>query len=351
MSPLRAAVVMFVLLLALGGPRGTSPVRADEADAGQAPTASDEARRLFDEAERAEESGDVTAAIDGYRATVTAAPTSRHALRAERRLAWLAPRAADDAESLGVLLAYRNRGDRDHEDLDALEARMMSASSGIVRREAMITIATELDAVAAEDATPARIERAERAYERALAEPGLGDSERAQLVAGYATLLGREGRTGEALLLLDREGHASGSIRSRLELARIDAWARPFAWAILSGLGLAALVLTTTRVRQSSLRSFFDAAAWRLPLATILYVTIGPYLLGRWYSTEAGHLAGELATYLAASLLAAALIGRARQMTPLEHRWGAAVRVLSGLAPLAAGYLAIYGVGDGPLTH
>jgi hypothetical protein len=349
MSPIPATVAAWVVVV-LGGLLGTSLARADEAGAGP-PAATDEARRHFEEAERAEEQGEVRSAIAGYHAAVEAAPTSRHALRAERRLAWLEPRAADDAEALGVLLAYRNRGDRDRADLDALEARMLSVSSGMVRREAMITIATELDAMAAEDGSPERVERAERAYERALAEPGLGDAERAQLVAGYATLLGREGRTAEALLLLDEEGHESGSIRSRLELARIDAWARPLAWLTLVSLALAALWLTTARVRESSVRTFFDAAAWRLPLATILYVTVGPYLLGLWYSTEAGHLAGELATYLAGSLVAAALIGRAREITPLEGRWGTTLRVLSGLAPLAAGYLAIYGVGDGPLTH
>ena len=348
MSLLRAAA----LLVLVGGALLTPPlVCADEADAGPGSTANDEARRRFEAAERAEESGEVSEAIAGYRTAARAAPTSRHALRAERRLAWLEPRAADDTEALGVLLAYRNDGDRDPSDLDALETRMLSASAGIVRREAMITIATELDAMAAEDGAPGRVERAERAYERALAEPGLGEAERAQLVAGYATLLGREGRTAEALLLLDEEGHESGSIRSRLELARIDAWARPLAWLTLVSLGLAALWLTTTRVRASSARTFFAASAWRLPVASILYVTVGPSLLGLWYSTEAGHLAGELARYLVGCLFAAALIGRSRELAPLDERRGAALRVLSGIAPLAAGYLAIYGVGDGPLTH
>jgi hypothetical protein len=323
-----------------------SPAHADDAVA-----ATEEARQAFDAAARAEERGDVRGAVAGYRASVAAAPTSRHALRAERRLSWLEPRAAEDIDALGALLAYRNRGDRDLADLDALEARMLALSAGLVRREAMMTIATELDTIAAEDGSPAEIERAERAYQRALAEPDLGDAERAQLVAGYATLLGREGRNGEALILLDREGHESGSIRSRLELARIDAWARPVAWSILLSLGLAAAWLGARAMRASSLGTFFDLAAWKVPLVTIVYVVVGPYLLGLWYSTEAAHLAGELAIYLAASLFAAASIGRARELSPLEPRWGAMLRALSGLAPLAAGYLAIYGVGDGPLTH
>jgi hypothetical protein len=45
------------------------------------------------------------------------------------------------------------------------------------------------------------------------------------------------------------------------------------------------------------------------------------------------------------------VIGRCRELVPPGARAGAALTALAVLAPFAAGYLSIYGVGDGPLTH
>lgn len=353
---MRLPLVFLVLLLGLNL---ASSAQGEDGDANAPsaatttppPSADREAGLHFARGESAERAGDARAAIDEYRRATEVAPTSRHALRAERRLAWLEPRAEADADALGALLAYRIQRSRTARDLDTLEQRIRARPPSLVRREAMTTIAAERDALATAEGSAAHVEEAERAYERALAEPGLTATERAPLVASYATLLGREGRSGEALLLLDREGHAEGSLRSRLELERIDAWARPLSWAWLAALGLAALALAIRALRAHPARVLFDAAAWSVPLSTIAYIVAGPLLLGHAYSGEAAHLADALALFLTGPLAAAALVGRAGELSPVGPALTRALQGLAGLAPLAAGYLAVYGVGDGPLTH
>ena len=329
----------------VGAPPATSADIAT-ADAVVAPTES--VATTFSRAESAEQRGEVEVALSLYRRVRDLDSTSRFALRAERRLAWLEPRA-DDPEALGLLLRHRNTRERSLEDLARLERTADTLEPGALRRELRTTIATERDGLAAEASDVEASERAEEAYRRALDEEGLREGEHAQLVAGYAALLGREGRTGEALLLLDDEGHATGGLRARLELERIDAWARPLAFSVLGLLAISAIALLISVLRSGA--RLVEGRDVAIRAGTIAYVTLGLWALGAWYSVEAGHLAGSLATWLLGVLALSAVIGRCRELVPSSARTGAALTALAVLAPFAAGYLSIYGVGDGPLTH
>jgi len=305
---------------------------------------------LVERARAAEAQGDVEGALAGYRAVVATAPTSRFALQAERRLDWLEPRA-DDPSALGLLLVFRSRRGRDLAAVEGLEASALAMRPGIVRREALMTVASELDALAAADGVSALVGRAEDAYRRALEEQGLADAERAHLVAGYAGLLGREGRTAEALLVLDEAGHDEGALRSRLELERVDAWARPLALGVLGLLTLTALALVARVARAGKGRALLDVREWALPLVAVSYGALGPYLLGVWYSHEAEHLTGSLALGISFSLAVAATIGRALSIEEAPRALARVAGTLAVLAPLAVGYLAVYGTADGPLAH
>lgn len=305
---------------------------------------------LLERARDAEARGEVEIALAAYREVVAVAPTSRFALQAERRLAWLEPRAGDPA-ALGLLLAYRSRRTRDLAAVEGLEAAALAMGPGPVRREALMTVAGELDALAAAAPGGGLVGRAEDAYRRALAEPDLAAAERAQLVAGYAGLLGREGRTAEALLVLDEAGHGRGGLRSRLELERIDGWARPLALSVLALLAAAAIVLVGRAIRAGRTRELLEGRAWAAPLVATVYGAAGPYVLGAWYSEEAGHLTGVLSLGLGGALFGAAVIGRCLSVQESPRGASRAAMTLAAIAPIAVGYLSIYGAADGPLAH
>jgi hypothetical protein len=301
-------------------------------------------------AEEAERTGDVAAALRGYRAVLDAAPTSRLAGRAQRRLDWLEARD-DDPDALSALLAYRARPSRTLADVEAFEARALEMPAGLVRLEALVVVAGELDGLAARDGDATLVARAEDAYRRALSEPGLGPSEREQLVAGYAAMLGREGRRAEALLLMQTERHESGNLRRRLELEAIDRWLRPLAYTALLLLTLCALGLTARAVSAGHGATLARPGGWRLQVAVVVWGSVGPYLLGLWYSHEAEHLATSLSLALACVLVLAALAGRASEVHPAPSAISRVTVFAAVAAALAAGYLSIYGAPDGPLAH
>lgn len=323
------------------------------ADASEVDRANDETNpsELFERARAAEDEGNVAQALEGYRAVVREHPSSRLAQRAEQRLAWLEART-DDPDALARWLVHRARTRRDRASTEAFEAEALAMRPGLVRREALAAVAADFDALAAQHQADASLAaRAEDAYLRILADSELDATMRAQLVASYANLLGRIGRTGEALMVLERAGHETGSLRRRLELQRFDGWARPLALSVLAALALAAVGSAVRALRSDAARAFASPRVWATPLATVLYGGLGPALLGAAYSVEAGHLTERLAVALVPSLGLAAVLGRATSVQPVSERAHAALVILAALGPIAAGYLAIQGTGDGPLTH
>jgi hypothetical protein len=308
----------------------------------------------WSEGQAAEARGDVEAALGAYRAVVSAAPTSRLASRAERRLAWLDERD-DDPRALSWLLAFLGLPSRSAVEVEAFAELAEGMPAGVVRRESFIAIATEWDRLSQaeerRDEGSALAARAEDAYEAARREPGLSDGEREHLLSAEASLLARLGRGDEALLLLDRGGRTEGSLRARLHMERLDRWLRPVAWSLLAA-SLAGLLLLLARASRSERRAeLAGARGWLVPLGAVAYAVGVPYLLGRWYSHEAEQTLSLLAPALGAVLLQSAVAGRCLAITDAPRPARALALTLSVAAPLAASYLALFDAGDGPLAH
>ncbi|MBX7196961.1 MAG: tetratricopeptide repeat protein [Sandaracinaceae bacterium] len=311
------------------------------------PVHADDASSLFTSAQEAESRGDVEAAERAYRSLVAADPHARLSSRAERRLAWLDARD-EWPEALAAYLVFVARVSPPPEELVAFEAVTAAMPEGLVRRESRLALAASWDRLSARSDSAEHAARAEEAYDSALAEPGLEGGDRAQLVSSYAAFLGRHGRTDEGLLLLDREGHAAGSVRRRLVLEGRDVVVRPLAWLLLTALGLATLAAQVAG-RRRDLR--LPPEPWGVPLLATSLATLGPYLLGRWYSLEAEHALGLLAPALALVLVLALGLGDGMRRIAAPGSWRAAAGVLAALAPLAVAYLTLFDAGEGPLAH
>ncbi len=350
-------VAVLVSLTALGASAERGLARAQEpgADAGatplETPSSGPDLAQLFARGQAAEARGEVTLALEAYRAMRAADPTSRLASRAERRIAWLEERD-DDIPALARLLAFRGRPTRDEGEVAAFAALASEMPPGQVRRESLTTVAAEWDRLSSN--APGDVElaaRAEEAYEGALREGGHSEGERQHLVSGHAALLARLGRGEEGLLLLDREGRSSGSLRTRLELEQLDGWLRPLAWSLVAALLTLTLWMTARAVRGPGRAELLAPSSWALPAGALLYMSLGPYLLGIWYSLEAEHALSLLAPAMLGVLAASALLGRSLATLEVSRTLRVLTVVLATLAPLAAAYLALFDAGDGPLAH
>lgn len=261
---MRARSCLVALALALT----TVTASALAQDAG-APTAADGRARqasLVREADRAESEARPADAVALWREAFAAAPTSRVAGRCETRVAYLTAHAEGGYGPLADLMRMRQlpTSALSAQVLDDYTRRLDGYPRGRARREGRELVA---------DAWLGRLgdlARAEGAYQRWLAEPGVEDVERTLAASGLARVYVLRGDPSAALAAMERAGLGGSADAQDLRLAVRRRLLRFVAWGLLAlfavvGLGLGGhRGLRPARLRGVFTRGRLGAAAWAL---------------------------------------------------------------------------------------
>jgi hypothetical protein len=286
----------------------------------------------LEDARRAEAEARPRDARDAWQRVVAAAPTSRQAARARQRVAWLEERSEGDFAPLAILMRARARpaGERDAAAIAALEEGVDRMPVGRVRIEARQLVASEWLRLGA----PERATRASRAL---LEEPGLRPSDRALAREQIARWLEAEGRSREAIVMLEESGLEGSFVHTQIRGERRRAVVVPIAVAMLAVFVLGAIAIAAPGLRRDP-RGVLGRGLAPSRLAMIGWATLIPAVIARAYDHEATDTFALLALGCGA-VIGIASIGGA-SCPPRRPR--IALVVLTVLATLAVAYL----VGD-----
>lgn len=156
-----------------------------------------------------------------YEQARAAAPTSRLAAVAERRIAWLKARSEGDFVPLHELMRFRRTAPVTAGATAQLERNLASFPAGLVRREAR-------QAVGQAWLQLGRPHRAEKAFRALLGEPGLAVPEKRMAVIGVARALDAQGDPGRAARWLEAHGAPTTALLQRhyasSSRARVGRW-------------------------------------------------------------------------------------------------------------------------------
>lgn len=286
--------------------------------------------RLAGQLERAHEPA---RAVAHYERAVAAAPTSRLAMRARRRLSYLQARADGGFGPLVIMQRFRarDRAARSEEATLAFERAVRRFPSGRVRVESWPLVGEAWLALGA----PARAEAAFRAM---VEEAAATDSERIAAHTGIARAVAAQRGAAAGAAHLERLGldqtatHASLSRTARQEVGLLAAWALIASFVLL--------VLATGRrelLRLAVLRRALSARR----LAVAAYALGVPPWLAHRYDASALDTFLFLAVGGAVVLALASLAGEAMRERRARGAERIAVAAVAVAAHVAIGYLAL----------
>lgn len=308
--------------------------RGDDADAGVGATLRAQVSAALD----AEAEADPERALAAWRAVALAAPTSRDASRARRRIAWIEERSGTGWSGLAALMRGQSAPPEERTTgfVEALAREADALPPGRARIELRALIAGEWLRLGEN-------ERAIEAYRVAAEEPGARESERRMAEEGHARALVASGRAPEAMRTLEDAGLGGGSVHAELARARRRAVAVPIAWAAIALFAVLAVVLAAPGLRAGPGRVLRRALGPARMLAGA-WVLLAPLAIASAYDHEASDTFSLLAAGLAPVLALASIAGSAARAHGARR---IALATATVLAVLAVGYL----VGDraGPL--
>jgi tetratricopeptide (TPR) repeat protein len=320
-------VAAFALLVAAAG----WPSRAGAAE----PAAAARQTELIRQAERAEREERVDNAIQLYRQAIEAAPHARLARRARTRLEWLGERSRGGAGPLAALMRMQQLapGQLTVERLRAFETQVDGFPPGQVRRESRELIA---------DSWFHRLHRpldAVHAYQKWLAEPGLGRADWQAATMGLALARAKLGDVHASIDALRRAGLGKKAETSFLEVERVARWACPLSFALIGlfvalSLGLGGWRgLCPSRLKQA-------LSPGRLGIGAFAYSL--PVILARMHRPQTWRAMLLLAPASAGLLLLASVAGIGLDATRERPRLRRVIIALGVLSQLAVGFLAFY---------
>lgn len=311
-----AFLVTFVVL---------SPLLADDKGAQE---------RLLRDAQAAEAEAQPARAVALYEDAERAAPSSRRAIFARTRRAWLQARSEDNYGPLQELSRVLRLapGAQTREVIQAFEARLPSFPEGRVRREGRALVAhAYLERFA--DAP-----KAFDAFTALLTEQNLDEAERQIALSGLSRAAERSGRPAEAVEILEQAGLQHRPEGAFLRAAYWGSVGRPLAIGVLSvfvGLGL--LSVKKDRVLPG-LRATF---AWERLLLVLLLTLPPAVMLTQYLHTHVMGLAlGGVGLATGLVSLLAAFFG-AQLPTTGPSGWRAFLPVLAVFSALSAAFLAM----------
>lgn len=271
-----------------------------------------------------------------YEQARAAAPTSRLAGVAERRIAWLKARSEGDFEPLSELLRFRQTAPVTAGATAQLERRLAAFPAGRVRREARLAVGQAWLQLG-------RPHRAEKAFRALLGEPGLSVSDRQLAVIGVARAVDAQGDPGRAARWLEAHGGSTVVLLRRhyasSSRARVGRWVAMGLLAVC----LVAMVLAAG-LRWLDPRRFVRALRLRRMLVGA-YVLLVPLVLAYAFAAVTLDTFSRLAVGLGAVLAVtwAASDGLVARGPTRGRR--VAVAGASVVAHLAVAYLVLVAAG------
>lgn len=288
---------------------------------------------LLREARTAEAEHRPADAVALYERAIEAAPTSRLATRARRRLDYLRARSEGDYAPLAAFQTFRDRlpAGRTASVIDSFEREARAFPEGRVRCEAWLAIGEAwLDAE-----HPAR---AEAAYRALLDEAGRTESERVTAQTGIARALAMSRGASAGAAHLEEVGLEATSTHGTLAREAERSWGRIVAWALLIAFALCVVVAGRRElVRPAVLRRAFS-----LPRVLVAAYVVGfPVWLAQAYDHDALDTFSIVAVSSGVLLGLASWVGEALRAREATRGARIALAALCVTAELSIAYLAL----------